>query len=205
MLSAAWRPPWMATWASCGSWFPVAVRCRGQVADDEHLRVAGEGQVRAAPGRCRPCPCRRGSTTASGLAATPAVHTTVWAGSRCRPRSPPIGGHLGQLGVEADLDALVLQRPQGAAPGRRREPGQQVVGHLDQDHPRLGQVQVAEVARQVVADQLRQGPRHLDPGRAAPDQDDGERRGRRVAARGVRLLEGRSARGCGAVPRRGAS
>ena len=146
----------------------------GQVADHEDLRMAGKGQVGS--DRHGPAPAllagdqlgQRVGPDAGG------PHHRAGRDGGAVLEADALGGHLGQLGVEAGPRCPWPAASAGRPPARRREPGQEVVGHLDQHHPGLGEVQVVEVGGQVVADQLRQGAGHLHAGGAAADQDDGQ-------------------------------
>ena len=75
------------------------------------------------------------------------------------------------------------QRRLGLPRQRRREGGQHAVGSLDQQHPRPARIDLAEVAAQDIARQLRDLAGDLDAGRAGADHDE-----RQPRAPAVRIL-----------------
>ncbi len=94
------------------------------------------------------------------------------------------------LDTEADIHAHAAQCRQGVGRqvlGQRREqsrPG------LDEHHICLGRIDPSEIVTQRVARDLGNRSGHLDPGRAAPDDDEGQQPDLLVAIRGkLRLLE----------------
>ncbi len=80
-----------------------------------------------------------------------------------------------------------------------------MVGHLDQDHTGLGQVEVVEVRREVVADQLRKGTSHFHAGGPAAYEHDSERAGVTAGPRPRPPVRRWSGHGCATARRRGGS
>ncbi len=69
-------------------------------------------------------------------------------------------------------DAELLQRLRRLADSDSRERGQDPVGRLDQQDPRLAGVDALEVVLQRVTRELADLAGDLDPGRAAADDDE---------------------------------
>ena len=87
-------------------------------------------------------------------------------------RRLPVDGDHGA--VEHRRDAELAQLPRGALGQRLRERRQQPVAELDEQHARAARVDQAEVAAQRVARQLTDLAGHLDAGRPAAHDDEGQ-------------------------------
>ena len=142
-----------------------------RIADDEDLRLARHGQVGA-------------DLNAAGPVV---IGRQPFGGRRCedarrpehRARRHPVAAdlHPGRVDVldprpGSDLDAQVAQRPLGLRRQplgeRRQQPGRR----LDQQHPRVGRIDVAELPLHPLPRQFGDGAGQLDTGRPAADDDE---------------------------------
>ena len=168
---AAYRPPCIAAGATPGRGLPSCSSV-GEVADDEDLGVR-RGCVRSGSTRTRP---ERSSGTprvlASGEPWTPAAQRTVRAAMSPASVSTPSAS----IAVTRVPVRTSTPRRFELLAGRRREvlgvAGQDPGAGLEEDHPRPGRVEPVELAGQVVAGDLGEGPGQLDAGRPAADDDE---------------------------------
>jgi hypothetical protein len=146
---------------------------RREVADDEDLRVAGDGEVgldlhpAAAIERRVERPAERRAGDARG----PDDGFRFQALGAERHAA---GVDAGDALAEPDRDAEPLELQACFLRQRRRVGRQHAVGAFDQHHPRSRRVHAPEFALERVARDLRERARELDAGRAAADDDEGE-------------------------------
>ena len=157
-----------------GTWLAVDDHVRG-VADREDLRHARHGQVgldhdpAGAVGRSvEPARGLRG-LHAGGPDHRPRRHELV-------ADTDAAVVAAGDRHAAANLGAEPLQRAGGIVRELRREGRQHPRPRLDQDHPRLAGVDVAELARQRLLGQLGDDAGELHAGRTAADDAEGHQR-----------------------------
>lgn len=150
----------------------ASARGSGKVADDPHLAVRRDTEVRAD----------------DDPAGAIGFETEVGAErDRPHPRSPyhragcdrlpagqmhRAGDNLVNRAAQPHLDAPSFEHAPGVAAEAAVERGQQPLARLDQDDPRPAQVEAGVVLGQHPAEQLGEGPRHLHAGRSATGDDD---------------------------------
>ena len=98
-----------------------------------------------------------------------------------------VGLDVGRAGVRADLDADVLQGTLRGGGEVFRILLEDALTTFEQDHAGLAWIEVAEVATDCVAGDLRDRTGQLDAGRTAADDDE---RQQRLTLRGVRFALG---------------
>ena len=87
----------------------------------------------------------------------------------------PVGAHAVDADAEAHDDAAPLQRAAGPLAARRPEHAEQTGRGLHHGHPHRRHVEIAEVLRQHLREQLHHRPGRLDPGRSTAAHDHVER------------------------------
>ncbi len=179
MTCAAYRPCCMATGATPGYTTGSPPGCRTRTMSPRANTSGWPGSVRSGSTVTRPGPVALGP------------------GEVGKPPGEPGCRHAGRPDHGAARDALVpdgdavridaghgaaghdghpelLERPCGLRRERRRETRQHTVGRLDEQDAGVPRIDGAEVAAQGVAGELTDLTGHLDPGRAAADDDEGE-------------------------------
>ena len=173
---------------------------RGEVADDEDLRMPGQAQVgrdddaagaiELGAAALRQLGAERRAGDAGGPDDGPRGDALARAAGRAVEgdavgvdrRDLRLGPHLDAEALELGPRALRLRGDEAAEDARRA---------LEQDHARSLRVDAAELAVERVLRDLAHRPRHLDAGRAAADDDEGEPGiALRVDGRALGALEG---------------
>ena len=145
-----------------------SVRNGREVADDEHFRMPGtraRGVTGTRPARSH---ARRPSVAPSGEAATPAAQNTVRAPTRSFADTNTARIELRDRLPRAHLDAEPLELPPRLLRERGREGRQHARTRLDQQNSRRRRIDVAELALEGVARDLRQCAGQLHAGGARP-------------------------------------
>jgi hypothetical protein len=153
----------------------LRVAQRGQVANDEDLRVLGntqvglDGHAPAAVHRQPKLAAERRRLHAGGPQRRVGRDDVVAA-------AHVVGGDVGGAFAQPDLDAEPLERALGA----RRQIGRVLLEHsvaaFQQDHPRLARIERPEVVPHGVASDLGDGARQLHAGRPAAHDDKRQQR-----------------------------
>ena len=118
------------------------------------------------------------SAAPSGDADTPAAQSTVSEAIVSTPIVDESRRHAGHDRVGPHVDAKPLQIVQRGRAQVFREGAQDRRPAFEQQDPRRARIEMPEVAGERVPRDLRERARHLDAGRSAADDDEGQQRGR---------------------------
>ena len=153
----------------------LGVAGHGEVGVHRHLAAAGERQAERGAERIRPHARRPHHRPGRDRGAVREVHG--------------VGGDRRDRGAEADLHAALGQLQLRLGLRRGREAAEHVVGHLDEHDAGASDVEVLEVAREHLGDQLGERAAELHPGGAASGDHERQAAVVHQLRVGVRLLE----------------